>query len=91
MPRPWESDARKVKHSDIRGGVTENRGRLLASLLTMARDCVEAGRPLGTGEVIGGYTEWVEILSGILKHYEVIGFLDNLEELYSKADEGTDQ
>jgi hypothetical protein len=57
----------------------------------MARDRVEAGRPLGTGEVIGGYTEWVEILSGILKHYEVIGFLDNLEELYSKADEGTDQ
>lgn len=91
MAHPWERDTSKFKHSDIRGWVTENRGRLLAALLTMARAWVAAGRPPGTGKVIGGYTEWVETSDGILKHAGVTGFLDNLEELYGQADEGTDQ
>jgi putative DNA primase/helicase len=91
MAHPWERDPCKFKHSDIKGWVTENRGKLLAALLTMARAWVVAGRPPGTGKVIGGYTEWVEILDGILKHAGVTGFLGNLDELYRQADEGTDQ
>jgi len=91
MAHPWERDPSKFKHSDIRGWLTENRGRLLAALLTMARAWVVAGRSSGTGKVIVGYTEWVETLDGILKHAGVTGFLDNLDELYSQADEGTDQ
>jgi hypothetical protein len=91
LAEPWKRDPSHFTHYDIRGWVEENRGKLLAALLTMARAWVESGRPIGTGKVIGGFTEWVETLGGILNHAGVSGFLDNLEELYQDGDEGNEQ
>ncbi len=91
MPRPWERNPSLFRHPNIKGWVKENRGPLLAALLTMARAWVEAGRPSGTEKVLGSFQEWVEILGGILSYAGVSGFLDNLETLYRETDEGNDQ
>ncbi|MFZ2470531.1 MAG: hypothetical protein WAW52_01185 [Methanothrix sp.] len=91
LAEPWKRDPSKFKHPNIRGWAEENRGKLLAALLTMARAWVESGRPVGTDKVIGGFTEWVETLGGILNHAGVSGFLDNLDELYQEADEVNEQ
>jgi hypothetical protein len=91
MARPWERDPSQFKHPDIKGWVMENRGELLAALLTMARAWVEAGRPLGNGKILGSFEEWCKTLGGILSYAGVTGFLDNLEVLYSETDEGNDQ
>jgi hypothetical protein len=88
---PWKRNPSEFKHPNIRDWAKENRGKLLSALLTMARAWVEAGRPIGTDKVIGGFTEWVETLGGILTYAGVSGFLDNLDELYQEADEGNEQ
>jgi hypothetical protein len=91
MAHPWERDASSFTHPDLRTWVKENRGKLLAALLTMARAWVVADRPPATGKVIGSFSEWVDVLGGILNYAQVSGFLDNLDELYREADEGADQ
>jgi hypothetical protein len=91
VPRPWERDPNEFKHPDIKGWVIENRGQLLAALLTMARAWVEAGRPSGNGKILGSFEEWCRTLGGILSHAGVTGFLDNSEILYSETDEEYDQ
>jgi hypothetical protein len=88
---PWKRNPSEFTHPNIRDWAKENRGKLLAALLTMARAWVEAKRPAGTDKVIGGFTEWVETLGGILSYAGVSGFLDNLDELYQEADEGNEQ
>jgi DNA repair photolyase len=91
MARPWERKAAAFRHSDINKWVRENRGRLLADLLTMAASWVMAGRPRGPEKIIGGFDEWVEITGGILNYAEVPDFLGNLEKLYEEVDVGNDE
>jgi len=71
--------------------LAEDRGALLAALLTMARAWVGAGRPNGCKKIVGGFDEWVEIVGGILAHAGISGFLDNLSKLYEEVDIGNDE
>jgi hypothetical protein len=79
MARPWE---RTFRHSNLQGWVLENRGTLLAALLTMASAWFVAGCPAPATPSIGGFGGWSEVLGGILAIAGVEGFLGNLPDVY---------
>jgi hypothetical protein len=89
LARPWERTT--FKHSNINQWISENRGQLLAALLTMARAWVVAGRPNGCKTIIGGFEEWISIVGGILAFAGIPKFLDNLPKLYGEVDIGSDE
>jgi hypothetical protein len=82
---PWMG--RQFKHTDLKGWVGDNRGAIIAALLTLARAWFAAGRPKGAGPVLGSYEAWSSIVGGILENAGVAGFLGNLGSLYQFSDE----
>jgi len=89
MARPWERTT--FRYVNINQWVEDNRGAVLAALLTMARAWVLADRPNGCKTIIGGYDEWVAIVGGILAYAGISGFLDNLSKLYEEVDIGSEE
>jgi hypothetical protein len=85
MARPWAG--RTFKHPNLMEWVTLNRGRLVWALLTMARGWHAAGRPAADSPVLGSFEAWSRAIGGILEHAGIHGFLQNLDDLYSGADE----
>jgi hypothetical protein len=85
--KPWMG--RKFKHPDLKAWVGENRGEIIAALLTLARAWFFAGRPAPSIAVPGGYESWATVVGGILEHAGVTGFLSNLQNVYEKSDEET--
>ena len=84
MSRPWKRD--DFKHKDLEGWVTENRSRLSAALLTMARAWYVAGQPEADCPILGSYQAWCRTVGGILKFAGVEGFLGNLDAMHERAD-----
>jgi hypothetical protein len=85
--RPWKRE--EFKHPDLSSWVERNRGELVGAVLTIARGWYAAGKPKAGGiPRLGSFEAWTEIVGGILAFAGIEGFLANLEELYSKADEG---
>jgi hypothetical protein len=82
---PWLG--REFKHPDLKAWVSENRGRIIAALLTLTRAWFCAGQPAPKSRVIGSYEAWCRTIGGILEHAGVEGFLENVETLYNHADE----
>ncbi len=74
------------RHPDLKGWVRANRGKLLASLLTLATAWFKAGRPKPKVSPVGSFENWTTTIGGILQHANVSCFLENTDELYSKAD-----
>jgi hypothetical protein len=76
-------------HPWMRGGfrhrmpeyAIENRGCIVAALLTMARAWICAGRPGGEGPTLGSFEAWCDVVGGILRYAGLNGFLGNLEEM----------
>lgn len=87
MERPWKG--RDFSIDNLKKWTRENRGELVASLLTLARAWQSAGRPKPDVELLGSFEEWTRTVGGILQHAGVEGFLDNLETLYEQTDEET--
>ncbi|KUG14536.1 hypothetical protein ASZ90_015821 [hydrocarbon metagenome] len=86
--RPWQRERVKpYKHPDVLVWTYENRGRILAAVLTLTRNWIHKGRP-GPGDVpkLGGYEPWRDIIGGILAASGFPGFLGNLEDVYSEMD-----
>jgi hypothetical protein len=86
--RPWQRDrVTPYKHPDVLVWTQENRGRILAAILTLTRHWIQKGRP-GPGDVpkLGGYEPWRDIIGGILAAGGFPGFLGNLEDVYSEMD-----
>ncbi len=90
LARPWLRDVNKFKHPELETWAAENRGRILAAILTLARSWITAGHPQ-TAEIprLGGYESWVRVIGGILAHAGIKGFLGNLMELYERNDAET--
>lgn len=87
VARPWLRDANKFKHPELEKWVTENRGKILAAILTMARAWIVAGKPLPEDlPRLGGYESWVRVIGGILSYAGIKGFLGNLSEMYERND-----
>lgn len=89
---PWMRDTKSFKYTHLIQWVSENRGKLLGAILTMARAWVEAKRPRPKGlPTLGGYEEWVNTIGGILAHAGFTNFLGNLNFMYQQADVETPQ
>lgn len=84
--RPWQRE-RKYKHPNLRKWVLDNRGRIIAAILTLARAWMcDGAKPDPETPKLGGFEEWTNTIGGILKIAGIPGFLGNLEELYSETD-----
>ena len=85
--RPWKRE--QFKHPNLTSWVENGRGELVGAVLIIARGWYAAGKPKAEGVPrLGSFEAWAEIVGGILAFAGIEGFLANLEELYSKADEG---
>ena len=85
--RPWKRE--QFKPPNLPSWVESGRGELVGAVLTIARGWYAAGKPKAEGVPrLGSFEAWAEIVGGILAFAGIGGFLANLEELYSKADEG---
>ncbi len=87
--RPWQG--REFRHPDLKGWVQQNRSKLLAALLTMARAWFVRGRPKPKTPILGSFENWCGVVGGILEVANVPGFLGNLEDLYEQADPSQEQ
>ena len=73
MSRPWERKGFKPK--DLGAWVMENRGQLIAAILTMARAWYVAGCPKPTTPKLGSFESWCDTVGGILHFAQIIGSL----------------
>jgi len=84
MSRPWERN--DFRHKDLKKWAGENRGRLVASLLTMAKAWQAAGCPKPDTPKLGSFESWCDTVGGIIQFCGYDGFLGNLEAMYEKTD-----
>lgn len=85
--RPWQRQ--QFKHPALLSWVRANRGRLVHSLLTIARSWYAAGCPKDEAlPRLGSFESWTATIGGMVSHAGFGEFLGNLEELYEKAAEG---
>lgn len=87
--RPWQREnANGYKHPDVLAWTNENRGRLIAAILTLVRYWIQQGKPKPAKKTpnLGGYEKWRDIIGGILQTAGYKGFLDNLEQVYEEMD-----
>ena len=83
--KPWQREG--FLHEDLQGLVTEQRGRLLAAGLTLARAWFVADRPVPKNvPVVGGFNSWSKVMAGVLACAGIDGFLGNLPDFYAEAD-----
>ena len=88
--RPWQRTG--FKHPHLIQWVLEERGRIIAAILTMAQAWIQEGKPLSNSiPVLGGYETWVETISSILTLAGEDKFLSTMEEVYEDSDEDTPQ
>jgi hypothetical protein len=87
--RPWQRA--EFTHPDILGWVRDNRGQLVAGLLTMARAWYAAESPPAEVPRLGSFGEWAAVVGGILDFANIPAFLGNLPSLWEQADEETQQ
>lgn len=90
MAAPWRRTG--FKHPDLAAWVTEHRSELLYALCTIVRSWWAAGHQLASAlPAMGGYTQWVRTVGGILAHAGIDDFLGNLAEFHASADREAQQ
>lgn len=78
---------RNFRHPNIKSWIRENRGKLVAAILTMLRAWIVAGKPSAPNtHIIGSFETWSEIISGILAYADITSFLDNRQKIYDEMD-----
>ncbi|MBA2397065.1 MAG: hypothetical protein H0V70_30455 [Ktedonobacteraceae bacterium] len=86
VSKPWMRN--KFTYSPLIKFIRQDRGKIIASLLTMARAWIVAGRPAPATPLpaLADFTGWCEVIGGILAFADVDGFLENLNQLYEETD-----
>lgn len=82
--RPWLREV-AFKHPDLPQWAHQHRGVLVHALLTLWSAWLSEKRPSGDSK-LGGYESWAAVIGGVLQVAGVNGFLQNLEDLYERAD-----
>ena len=85
MSRPYQRE--NFKHDDLEVWVSANRGRLIWAILSLARAWIIAGKPSFEGPTFGGFTDWTQVVGGILDNVGVKGFLGNIDQMHDVVDE----
>lgn len=92
VARPWLRDRNEFKHPQLIEWVSQNRGAILAAILTIARAWVVANKPKPDGvPALGGYEPYCQLIGGVLAFVGIKGFLGNLSAMYDIADTDTPQ
>lgn len=89
VDRAWERTG--FKHDPLMVWVREHRHELVWALLVLARNWLARGRPAWAAKPLGSFEEWSRVLGGVLKAAGIAGFLENLQELYKRADSETEE
>src|SRR6266699_61302 len=86
VSNPWTRDG--FKHPDLIKDVTNDLGKIIAAMLTMIRGWIAAGKPSPRKKLtrLATFSEWVDLIGGILAYAGIDGFLDNLQEMYEQTD-----
>lgn len=84
------SRQRTFKHPDLKKYVRENRGKLVWSILTLARAWVVAGKPAPIAE-LNSYNSWSQVVGGILNFAGFDSFLDTPMERKQRIDPWQEQ
>jgi len=84
VPRPWQRTGFRIPN--LKEWVLERRSELLGALLTITRSWYAAGKPEGESPILGSFEEWCKTIGGILRHVSILGFLDDLDDLYEESD-----
>jgi hypothetical protein len=77
------------KHPNLKLYVREQRGQILAALLTLARAWFASGMRAPAVKPLGSFESWTTVIGGILEHAGVDGFLGNGDQLYAQSDDET--
>jgi hypothetical protein len=85
MSQPWKRS--EFAHPDLVEWVIMKRPELMWAVFVLVQAWVSGGKPAFTGATLGGFTQWVRVIGGILKTAGIEGFLSNLEILYETVDE----
>jgi len=92
IARPWMRDLSGFKHPQLIEWVSNERGAILAAILTIARGWRVAGMPDAQRlPNLGGYESYCRVVGGVLAYMGVSGFLANLDAMYNEADTETPQ
>jgi len=89
--QPWLGREKPFKHPHLLEWVRDNRGLILANILTVVRAWVNAGKPEFTDIILGNYERWCRVAGGIITVMGIPGFLGNIQEMYKQADVDTPQ
>ncbi len=86
VSQPWLRSG--FTYSPLLKYVRENRGQIIAALLTIVRGWFVAGQPAPQQAIpsLADFTGWAQVIGGILAHAGVDGFLGNLAQLYEEVD-----
>jgi hypothetical protein len=87
MDRPWERPRGCFKHPDLRRWALEHRGELVWAALVLIRAWLAEGQAAGNQPNLGSFEGYSSILGGVLHRAGIDGFLANLDDFYSRADQ----
>jgi hypothetical protein len=79
------------KHEALEQWVEENRGEILAALLGLVTDWVDAGMPDEKAERTDSFGKWQQIMSGILSHAGLPGVLNHADSIRQSGLEDEDE
>jgi hypothetical protein len=85
ISQPWKRTG--FHHSDLVEWVIAKRPELMRSVFILVRAWVSKGKPTFSEVQVGGFSQWVNIVGGILNVVGIEGFLSNQEYLYNSVDE----
>jgi hypothetical protein len=89
MEQPWLRDTDEFKHPKLIHWIEANRAHLVWAGLVLVQGWLAAGAPRGKA-VLGMFESWSEVMGGICQVAEIPGFLGNLDEFYSRTDQGSE-
>jgi hypothetical protein len=87
MSHPETRTAFKRKDDALVTWAIQERGAIVAAALTMVRAWIVAGCPRATVPSMGSFDLWAQTIGGILEFAGVKGFLGNLTDVRTEADE----
>ena len=86
VEKPWLRNSQQFRHPDLPRWISENRPALVWAVLTLIRGWIVAGQPRGGGS-LGMFEEWAAVMGGILDVAGIAGFLSNLSDYYTAAED----
>ena len=84
--RPWQRNEGTFRHPALLIWAQQQRSALVHAALVLVQSWLAAGRPAPQGRLLGSYEAWTAVIGGILQNAGLRGFLENLDELYERAD-----